>query len=1073
MLTFYVGPTLSVANQKMLEWAKKRRSEGRKLLILTPDRMNFYIQSSIFDVLEEKSLFDVEVNTLTRVVQKYLRNHATDQMILSKPAGIGIMKHILLQHKEDFVSFRKACEYDGFASVVYEMICMFKSCNLKPQDIAESTHHGLLTQKLKELAFIYQEYENFLSNQITDSFNRLDLYCQMIKKDDFVDTDILWLGFEDVTPKMMNIVLKMSQLTQVAFSVSYQKKQETSNWLLYRSAPYLTMVDYAMSKGIATHQVWCQYEDKDKQFLSKHLLGVSSNKYALQNMKYTILKANSRKEEIEYALKVIGLQVVKGQASYDDFSLILSQFDYDEKEMENIAKSCQIPLYIDKSISFIEHGYVRMVFGLLELLSSTMELAKYFAIIKYPMFSVSRENIEKVEQWAAYNGYQYMSSAVEKYIESEGMESSIISYFQTFKNTKEKLDHSSTFQEKTDIIKTLLNTVGYVSFLQQRQQWHQNQKEYELARTTGQLYQKWETLFQELEKVLATTPCTTIEYVRILKSVATDMTISLPPVTHHSVKVYNLDKSEITPTKYIYFIGVNAGCFPTLSQDNGIVTDVEMSQLSYAKHLSPTIAQLNERSKRKLLNTLLASNHVVLSYASSDEQGNELLPATVIDQLHSMCNIAIQPISSKMDIGAIIHLEDKELLAFHSFSHTLARNVLAKLVTSQTGQKSELVCLSVLNQLCHQQQYLQQYYDPYKRQPIHNAFSLFYPNHTSSVSQFEKYFSCPYQHFVQYGLRLQENLDSSITSREFGDILHLFCMKFLLSMQKEKDQNWDISQKAIRILDEILKEEKYQRFLRDEQNFYATNSLYKEVVRIAQYMVQERQHSQFVPVVLEGNFEKDALKIIDQNYEISLKGKIDRVDRKDGVFRIVDYKTGSDTFSYTDVASGKKIQLLIYVLAYQKQSQAMPVSAVYLPIRNTFVKEEQGSYKFDGLIPDTKEMLIDMDNRLSVNNYVSTIVNASTDKNGQLTKIHDFMISGKELEQLCDIAYQKIKQAFHEICQGNITPNPLNTAGKCVCDYCQYLPMCKFSKYKGDQERVVQKQNLQDLLPKEDQDETN
>ena len=123
----------------------------------------------------------------------------------------------------------------------------------------------------------------------------------------------------------------------------------------------------------------------------------------------------------------------------------------------------------------------------------------------------------------------------------------------------------------------------------------------------------------------------------------------------------------------------------------------------------------------------------------------------------------------------------------------------------------------------------------------------------------------------------------------------------------------------------------------------------------------------------------------------------------------------------------------------------MPVSAVYLPIRNTFVKEEQGSYKFDGLIPDTKEMLLDMDNRLSVNNYTSTIINASTDKNGQLTKIHDFMISWKELEQLCDIAYQKIKQAFHEICQGNITPNPLNTAGKCVCDYCQYLPMCKFS----------------------------
>ncbi len=1069
MLTFYVAPTLGKANDMVLDTIAKRRDRKSRVLVLTPDRINFDMQSKIFDVLGEKSLFDVEVNTLTRIVHKYLDHHGRSGDVLTKQAGVSVVKKIILDHKDQLESFSKSSRYDGFASVLYEMICLLKSCNITPSMVVEPTKRTMLTKKLKDIAFVYEQYEEFLSHDFTDSFNRLDLYCSLLTKEDFDGVEVLFVGFEDVTKKMMDIILKMSRLTQVGFACAYQKKDNAANYMMYRTAPFLSMVDYATTQGVAYEIENGVGYDADYTFLSSHLFGVSNQKHALVDSKYHIWQADNKKDEVAYLMRRIGYDVVSGHSTYDDHTIVVASYHTYRTLLKEEALLCNVPLYLDESDSFVDHGYVRVLFALLEFLQHPHHAKEFITLAKQDLFGLSRDLVEYFEQKIQYLGYAQITPKVLELCGEQDGSRQLIAFYEMLQNCAKQFLESVTIGEKISITKQLFETIGYAEYLEKQVVIHGQAGAYELSRTTAQLLKKWDTLLVEVDKVLGGHACTMEEYVAILRSTAKDITISLPPVTHHSVKVLDMTKSQITESKYVYFVGCNAGHFPTTLADNGIVTDEEMLQLSYAKQLSPTIAELNDRAKRKLLDALLVGKEVVLSFASSDDQGNTCMPATVVDQLNIMLGVALMPISSSLDLLSNVMLQDKALMELQSFSYPLIKDRYARLV--HNVQAEEVVThLSSIAQLCDKD-YLARCYDPYDRQKLDNCQHLFFPKGHTSVSQLEKFYACPYQHFMQYGLRVKPAQDSRMESNHFGDILHMFCMRFVQYLQNNKADNTALDKVSI-ILHTILQQPEYERFLRDESNYYAIQGLYEEVKRIGKAILEERQHSCYVPVVLEGGFGTGGIELWHEGQKISLVGKIDRIDGYQNFFRVIDYKTGADSFSYTDVASGKKLQLLIYVMAYANQSHKTPVSAVYLPIRNQFQKEENVGYRFDGVIPNTLEQLQAMDDRLKEGGYTSNVIKVATNDQAAIARKNDLMIDSDDLAKLTDFAFGMAQKAFASIMEGNITPYPMQNGDKLVCDYCPYLAMCKFHQGKGDAKRMIEKKTFAQLFAKEDEDGT-
>ncbi len=107
-------------------------------------------------------------------------------------------------------------------------------------------------------------------------------------------------------------------------------------------------------------------------------------------------------------------------------------------------------------------------------------------------------------------------------------------------------------------------------------------------------------------------------------------------------------------------------------------------------------------------------------------------------------------------------------------------------------------------------------------------------------------------------------------------------------------------------------------------------------------------------------------------------GKIDRVDSKDGLLRIIDYKTGKDKLDFESVASlfardGKRnkaaFQTLIYALLYQTNMSPAAINSRISPglINRLNLFEEATEFGLrlaKAPVKDVKFLLLEFEDRL-------------------------------------------------------------------------------------------------------------
>ena len=190
----------------------------------------------------------------------------------------------------------------------------------------------------------------------------------------------------------------------------------------------------------------------------------------------------------------------------------------------------------------------------------------------------------------------------------------------------------------------------------------------------------------------------------------------------------------------------------------------------------------------------------------------------------------------------------------------------------------------------------------------------------------------------------------------------------------------------------------------------------KQVVEqyIEGFLAIDELYTPFTVESLEVNLPQPfGIQLGSQQKRLLLNGKIDRVDEKNGLYRMVDYKTGGDKTTFQDVAGlferdGKRqnkaaLQTLIYSWMFQKQfPQHTYFEPALIPLRE--INKEAG------------------DTRL----FMNTIKAYITAEN-----IKDIL---PEVEENLRLILQEI---FDENVPFDQTNNPK------ICEYCDYKGICK------------------------------
>ncbi len=215
-----------------------------------------------------------------------------------------------------------------------------------------------------------------------------------------------------------------------------------------------------------------------------------------------------------------------------------------------------------------------------------------------------------------------------------------------------------------------------------------------------------------------------------------------------------------------------------------------------------------------------------------------------------------------------------------------------------------------------------------------------------SPSALNSYIECRLQFYFRHIAKIREpnEVEEELDARVLGNFLHDVMENFYKDLAKkkgtmlvEKNDFKNTGETIDHLIDQVFI--KSYRLNPDKKVEYAGQRLVvREIVRrFASRIVQmDEAYAPFMIEVLEHEGLTHAVKIGRPPYEAILGGKIDRVDSKGDLLRIIDYKTGKDELDFQSIPSlfsrqGKRnkaaFQTLLYALMYVKSARGNGVAS--------------------------------------------------------------------------------------------------------------------------------------------------
>lgn len=224
------------------------------------------------------------------------------------------------------------------------------------------------------------------------------------------------------------------------------------------------------------------------------------------------------------------------------------------------------------------------------------------------------------------------------------------------------------------------------------------------------------------------------------------------------------------------------------------------------------------------------------------------------------------------------------------------------------------------------------------------------------------YLDCRLRFYFRYiqGLKEQDELAEEVDPMIFGNILHNV-MEQLYS-RHNVDGNRTVQKEDVKQIRKDVDKEIAKAFGKQfgsfdkEFQFEGQNLIAREIIRkmVMKVLDYDASRIPFNILGLEANEHNGfatsiPIEVDGKKFEVGLKGIIDRIEQKDGIVRIIDYKTGSDNRVFTEIVDlfdrDKKqrnkavFQTIFYGFLYQRVFANLPdapIQACLFNIRELF-----------------------------------------------------------------------------------------------------------------------------------------
>lgn len=1082
------------------------------LVLLVPEQYTFQAERDLIKILNTGGILGNEVLSFRRLAYRVFNEVGGITLPHLHSAGKSIIIYkILSKAKNDLRIFTKAADSQGFVATISNLLTEFKRYNLTPEDLkqtaAKLADDDLLKDKLEELGYIYTEYEKNIEEKYRDADDDLTLAARKLEDTDFLTGAEIWVdGFAGFTPqeykvlaqllprvKRLNVCLCTDSLEQAGFfdetdvfapvKRAFGRLRAISEELGIKMEPAVNLNGDALPRF---------QNSEELSHLERHFYAYPYKAFSEQTKTISLYSALNIFTEIESVARDI-IRLVRDEGlRYRDIAVVTRDLCSYESLIQVIFDEYEIPYFLDRKMEIIKHPLVRLILAMLDIFNHNWTYEAVFSYLKTGLTGIKAQSIDLLENYVLACGIRgniWVKNEPwtmdpdflpdEKNKESLEQRLKIINEirYQVTAPLLEFRRQTKGRQKAADFCAALYDFLCSINIPERIEEQIQHFKANGQLALANEYSQVWNIVMEVLDQVvevMGEDKSSLEKFSDIFEIAFAEYQVGFIPASLDQVLVGSVERSKSHEIQALYILGVNDGVFPSAAFEEGILSDRERLELraNGLELAQDTRTQAFDEQYLVYQSLTTPAKYLHLSWPIADQEGRSKRPSIIISRLRKI----FPKIAETSDIQETGPDEELQKLAA---KYPAFREMVGALRAKADGKTISPLWESVY--LWFQQQpnwqercagissafAYKNIAEPVSKEKI---TSLFGSPVYASVSRLERYNSCPFSFYIQYGLAAKERKIYRLTPPDVGTFLHAVLERFsqLVADQnlswRQLDRDW-CAEQVTSIVDDMLEKMQGSGFAGNRRYRTLARRLQRVVTRTVWLIIEHFKHSSFEPVGYEIGFgdgaELPAIVLeLDSGEQIKLTGRIDRIDAlrtEEGTYlRIVDYKSGSKDFKLADAYYGLEIQLLTYLDALAEnpglglKGPVLPGGVLYFKIDDPLIKMQSTpeeiekaimkKLKMKGLLLADVKLLKEMDKNLG---RTSLIIPASLTKDEQIGR-YSSTASLEQFHLLRKYLRRLLKGIGAEILKGNVAINPYKKKNRTACQYCNFTAICQF-----------------------------
>ena len=1048
------------------------REQQHPVLLLVPEQYTLQAEREIIAGLKLPGLMDIEVLSPRRLIRR-IREYGGRSALAALDAGGRSMAiaQTLIQQQASLQYYQRVALAPNLPDKLSVLLTDMQRADLTPVQLAEHAaglSAGALKAKEEDLALIWQGYLDVIDGRFQDEImQQQDVRRRLIPSGVTNGAAVFVYGFDVLPGPMCGLLCETAKVCAsltVTMTMDAKDALDGRVFLTQRSSA-AELMRQLQEEGVPTEWRYLPYrEDGNREKALNHaerwLFTRQAVPFEGDSSPIAVHAAATPYAEAAHIAKTLQAWHEDGIA-WQHMAVAMAEASAMPGILATTLSAAGIPYYIARKDSALRHGLCRMLLGALRAATGGYAVKDVLHMAKSGFSPLTMAEVSTLENYAIENGVdhqRWLKPFTRGNAELvEPLREKLITPCEAL---RERLREAKTAAQSVEAVFRLLEDVNAYQTLLTRENELLSRNMGAEAAQNRQVWQLVMDLLDQLHALLGERRAAMKDIARFITSGLTGASIASLPPQPDAVMIGEAGHLLTGRIDALILCGMQDGVMG--SAQDSLITEAERRILSEGMKRPIGLTKLETAALRQsdfYRTVALPQRKLLITFAQGGQDGTALRPAGLVEDLKSLFPELVITGGVKADGSEELPLSPQ--MALDSLAprlRALSDGLLDDLGPAWTN---------ALRWLWQNPEWHER-----TRQIIAGAVSSaanaalpleltrrVFTQDTVSISRLERFAGCPYQHYVDYGLKPVKREAWAFEASDAGDFYHAALQGFAHAALEHPDWPNLPEDEVDALMDDVLAPLTAQWAdgpLGDTPAMQLQGEKYVRTVKRAAWLfTRHAKSSRFTTVGEEVEFGTEGglppvVLTLKDGRRIALRGKIDRVDRwagDSGVYlRVIDYKSARKDIDPTRLFYGLQLQLMLYLQAAAQGLKGNAAGAFYFAVRDPLVDAEDAKEAAEKAIAKTLQLKGVVLSDVSVVNAMDaegTALGQIFTKTGTVSSRAQ-AYSQEEMQAILNHAREKAAELADGIREGDISVSPAEMKGWSACEWCEYSAVCGY-----------------------------